>query len=79
MVIASALISKQSSITGLHELFKQKSHHQMCLLLRRVDNSTCCIRECVVFMLETTSENVNCGTFGVYIHRRRKRLLLVLN
>lgn len=46
MVSASALISKQSSITGLHELFKQKSHHQMCLLLRRVDNSTCCIHEC---------------------------------
>jgi len=34
MVSVSALISKQFSITGLHELFKQKSHHQMCLLFR---------------------------------------------
>lgn len=35
MVSVSALISKHSLITGLHELFKQKSHQQMCLLLRR--------------------------------------------
>lgn len=66
MVSASALISKHSSITGLHELFKQKSHQQMCLLFRHVDISTCCICEYVVFMLETISENANCGTFGVY-------------